>query len=70
MDARSDYAANAGDFCVDMGVGPNSYDDSSYKWPDVSKMTGISYLRSKVRPADITDGTDKHVSRRRKVARR
>ncbi|MEN6405353.1 MAG: DUF1559 domain-containing protein [Thermoguttaceae bacterium] len=56
MDARSDYAANAGDFHVDMGVGPNGYNDLSYKWPDVSKMTGISYLRSKVRPADITDG--------------
>ena len=69
MDARSDYAANAGDFWVDMGEGPNGYDDSSYKWPDVSKMTGISYLRSKVRPADITDGAYKHVSRRRKVAR-
>ena len=56
MDVRSDYAANAGDFWVDMGKGPNSYDDSSYKWPDVSKMTGICYLRSKVRPADIKDG--------------
>ena len=57
MDARSDYAANAGDFSVVMGIGPKGYDDSSYKWPDVSKMTGISYLRSKVRPADVTDGT-------------
>lgn len=56
MDARSDYVANAGDFHVDMGLGPTKYDDPNYKWPDVSKMTGISYLRSKVRQSDITDG--------------
>jgi hypothetical protein len=56
MEARSDYAANAGDLRVITAGGPNGYDDSSYKWPDTSKMTGISYLRSMVRQSDITDG--------------
>jgi len=56
MDARSDYAASAGDLWVDPGAGPDGYDDSYYKWPDASKMTGISYLLSRVRPADIKDG--------------
>jgi prepilin-type N-terminal cleavage/methylation domain-containing protein len=57
MEARADYAANAGDLVANTAGGPSSYEDAkSYRWPDVSKMTGISYLRSKVRPADIRDG--------------
>jgi len=55
-EARSDYAINAGDLRIVMGEGPRSYDDKDYKWPDMSKMTGVSYLRSKVRSADIKDG--------------
>ncbi|MCE5302779.1 MAG: DUF1559 domain-containing protein [Planctomycetaceae bacterium] len=56
MEARSDYAANAGDRWVDMGKGPIGFGDSGYQWPDVSKMTGICYLRSKIQYSDITDG--------------
>ncbi|MEN6406575.1 MAG: DUF1559 domain-containing protein [Thermoguttaceae bacterium] len=56
MEARSDYAANAGDTRVVTGAGPSSLDDTTFKWPDPKKMTGISYFRSKVRTADVTDG--------------
>lgn len=57
VDARSDYAANAGDFYVSMGPGPTSYQDTTYVWPSTGQMTGISYLCSEVRVAEITDGT-------------
>jgi prepilin-type N-terminal cleavage/methylation domain-containing protein/prepilin-type processing-associated H-X9-DG protein len=64
---RSDYAANHGDMGYTGSFGPNSladgdrgigFDDRGY-WganPPVL-MTGIMYLRSEVKMADITDGT-------------
>jgi prepilin-type N-terminal cleavage/methylation domain-containing protein/prepilin-type processing-associated H-X9-DG protein len=59
--ARSDYAANAGDQASDeFFPGPGSYaegDDPSYPWPDTSYLTGISFQRSMIRFADITNGT-------------
>lgn len=57
---ESDYAANAGDLIAAIGPGPKSYaegDDPSYAWPDASKCTGICYLRSEVKIAEILDGT-------------
>ncbi|MGD0383829.1 MAG: DUF1559 domain-containing protein [Thermoguttaceae bacterium] len=54
--ARTDYAVNRGDFYVDAGEGPLSYDDTSYNWPDTTQITGISFVRSMIRQIDITDG--------------
>jgi prepilin-type N-terminal cleavage/methylation domain-containing protein len=54
--ARTDYAINRGDFFVDRIEGPVSYDDTSYKWPDTTQITGISFIRSVVKVTDITDG--------------
>ncbi|HET6880339.1 MAG TPA: DUF1559 domain-containing protein [Pirellulales bacterium] len=58
--AESDYAINAGDFILKPTYGPKSYADAdkpSYQWPDNSKCTGICYLRSEVKIAQIADGT-------------
>lgn len=57
--ARSDYAANAGDIFIKMGMGPGNYENSDtgkYQWPDMSQVTGICYLRSQVEPKDVEDG--------------
>jgi prepilin-type N-terminal cleavage/methylation domain-containing protein len=54
--ARTDYAVNQGDFYVDCGEGPRSYDDTLYNWPDTSHITGISFVRSMIRVVDISDG--------------
>lgn len=56
--AKTDYAASAGDVFVDVGSGPLTLwqgDSSAYLWPDY-RGTGICYLRSEVRLADIRDG--------------
>ncbi|HVA51505.1 MAG TPA: DUF1559 domain-containing protein [Pirellulales bacterium] len=58
--AESDYAVNAGDDILKPRYGPQSYaegDNPSYQWPDNSQCTGICYLRSEVKLADIVDGT-------------
>ncbi len=70
--SKTDYAINAGDRFIPAGGGPPSYqqaDDPNYIWPDFSKATGISFLRSTVRFAEIRDGTsltylvgEKHMS--------
>jgi len=63
--ARSDYAVNGGDQAIcqygsnPQGWGPPSLaegDSSSWAWPPTSHFTGISYLRSEVRMAHVTDG--------------
>src|SRR5262249_29394734 len=59
--ARSDYAANTGDQKINQfGPGPTSLqegDDPNYKgWHNTSKLTGIVFERSRVRPADVTNG--------------
>lgn len=57
--AQTDYAVNAGDYDVGGGSGPRSLadgDNPSYPWRDTSRATGISYLRSEVVRAQITDG--------------
>lgn len=62
--ARSDYAANQGDSSIDqIGPGPNTLadgdDPTKYSWFDAihnNDATGISFIRSTVRIAHITDG--------------
>ena len=59
MHARSDYAANGGDLFLPTGHGPTSYEharSAEYQWRDMSKMTGICFLRSMIRPKHVTDG--------------
>ncbi len=70
--ARGDYAFNAGSqYYCNIYPGPDSLaqgDDPRYAWPNVStdapgsvdivnRHTGISYQRSKIRAAQVTDGT-------------
>jgi prepilin-type N-terminal cleavage/methylation domain-containing protein/prepilin-type processing-associated H-X9-DG protein len=59
--AMSDYAVNIGDSSrTDVTVAmPStlSAGDAYTSWPDMSDMTGIAFLRSTIRIADITDGT-------------
>jgi hypothetical protein len=59
--ARSDYAANAGDQLTnEFYPGPGSYaegDNPGYSWPETSGLTGVIFQRSKIRFADIQNGT-------------
>jgi prepilin-type processing-associated H-X9-DG protein len=59
--AMTDYAVNIGDPSrTDVKVAMPSTlpaGDAYTSWPDMSDMTGISFLRSAIRVADITDGT-------------
>ena len=61
--AKTDYAANGGDFPWDADVGPESYeegDSPEYKWNfpagDQNLLSGICFLRSEIQIKDITDG--------------
>jgi prepilin-type N-terminal cleavage/methylation domain-containing protein len=57
--AKSDYAVNAGDFICPGGPGPQSLaagDDQTYGWVSNTQCSGIAYLRSRVRLADVRDG--------------
>lgn len=57
--AKTDYAVNEGDYITDTRMGPPTLqegDSPKYKWEDVSGATGICFLRSEIRPADIKDG--------------
>lgn len=59
LQARSDYAANAGDLFLPTGFGPDSFthaESPDFDWRDMSRMTGICFLRSMVRTQDVTDG--------------
>jgi hypothetical protein len=62
--AKSDYAINTGDTGNPNPPGPfprtlEQAKDPNFKWYDVSKYTGISFGRSEIRIADVTDGTSK-----------
>ena len=63
--AKTDYAANGGDFPWEADAGPESYEqgDSNYKWNfpanDPKLLSGICYLRSEVQHQDIIDGLSK-----------
>lgn len=57
--AKTDYAVNEGDYITDTMMGPPTLeegDSPKYKWKDVSGATGVCFLRSEVRPADVKDG--------------
>lgn len=55
--ARGDYAINGGSIRVVYGSGPQTLDAArAYRWPNGSTVTGISFVRSQTRPAEVTDG--------------
>ncbi len=57
--AKSDYAINGGDHKMRPTAGPpstNRQDLLRYQWPSTSSATGVSYVRSRIRMADIRDG--------------
>lgn len=56
---KTDYAINEGDFITDTREGPSTLeegDSGQYPWRDTRQASGISYLRSEVRPAHLHDG--------------
>lgn len=58
--AKSDYAICAGDHVIDSLPGPSSYretDVRGYEWPPFRASSGVSFIRSRIRIADIRDGT-------------
>ena len=58
--AKSDYAINGGTKFFRSIDGPFGIDPAvlrSFVLPNTSKLNGVSFLRSEVRPAEITDGT-------------
>lgn len=69
---KTDYAICEGDFITDTREGPKTLaegDSPSYRWRRL-EATGISFQRSQIRPADVTDGLsvtyalgEKHVDR-------
>ena len=79
--ARGDYAANGGDTDFRYSfpaawiaaVAYQDGDSPTYNWPKpqppnyVEIFTGIHYLRSEIKIADITDGTSNTYHGRRKV---
>ncbi len=55
--AKTDYAISAGSVELNGGLGPDSAYDPRYRWPRLDRMNGISFVRSRVRVADVRDGT-------------
>ncbi len=55
--AKSDYAVNGGDVEIGGGPGPAGYADPRYRWPDMRNNTGLCFVRSRIRMADITSGS-------------
>ncbi|MDA1052245.1 MAG: DUF1559 domain-containing protein [Planctomycetota bacterium] len=58
--ARTDYAVCAGDSIINTPGGPpsmNPADVNSYAWPPFPQATGVAYVRTQIRMADVTDGT-------------
>lgn len=59
MVAKTDYAINEGDYITDTQGGPDTLglgDTPGFKWTSVTDATGVSYLRSVIRPAHLKDG--------------
>lgn len=57
--AKTDYAINEGDHPTGTDGGPNSVsegDSPGYPWTSMSEATGVSFLRSRVRRSEISDG--------------
>lgn len=62
--AKNDYVANLGDVQNYGGLnGPPTLfaGDTTWPWPPDSDFNGVSYMRSEVRIAKITDGTSKTI---------
>ena len=62
--ARGDYACNFGDTGVSNAAGPGSITDGNsrtYAWPDMSKTTGVIFMRSEIKLADISDGDEQYL---------
>lgn len=58
--AKTDYAVNEGDFITNTLQGPPTLadgDSPTYPWLDVSKATGVCFLRSQIRFRDLRDGS-------------
>ncbi len=56
---KSDYAICEGDYITNTDGGPLSIADAerpNYPWVPTKDATGVSYLRSRVRTSDISDG--------------
>jgi prepilin-type N-terminal cleavage/methylation domain-containing protein len=54
---KIDYAINAGDFQIASFTGPTSNPPSaSYTWPNTTQLSGVSFVRSQIKTAHITDG--------------
>jgi len=57
MVARNDYAINGGHRWIRFGPGPASFADvKGFAWPSTQQMSGISFQRSQVTMAAISDG--------------
>lgn len=58
--SRTDYVGNAGDYFNGIHKGPTSLaegDSKTYHWPDTSQVSGVLFLRSRIRMSNILDGT-------------
>jgi len=58
--AKNDYAVCAGDAIIATPPGPpsmNPSDLNTYAWPPYRQATGISYVLTQIRMANVTDGT-------------
>jgi len=63
--ARGDYAINGGTHYFRGINGPASVDPAmieAFQWPDTSELNGVSFLRSEIRIADISDGTSQTIA--------
>ena len=59
---RTDYAGNGGDKIIFFGPGPASLDQAdrpNYNWNNMSGMTGITFMRSRVELREVKDGSSK-----------
>lgn len=62
---KTDYAVCAGDVIIDTPSGPPSdspADINSYAWPPFQNATGVSYVRTQIRWADIRDGASQQIA--------
>lgn len=57
--AKTDYAVNGGDRPLSGGSGPLSLDSAhvnGHSWPDLARISGISFTRSRFRQVDVFSG--------------
>ena len=56
LEARTDYAMNAGDASQGFIAGPSTYDDPNFEWPDETTCTGLGHTMSMFTTQDVLDG--------------